>query len=187
MNAWLSQLLIKLQEEDLAKLSIEEIAKLADKSKSTIYDYFESKEDILLAACQTRIHALMNVIKSREGLSGSPVQIYEYLMERFTEEISGISISFLFQIKSYYPKAWKAINELTENFVALLKELYSLGIKEGYYQPLSVELLAHLDRYFVTEIVTNPGIFSDDSYTLTDLVSDYLKLRLTGLMIRKVG
>ena len=181
VNAWLAELLIKLQKEQLEHLTIDDIARLANKSKSTIYDYFESKEDILIAACQTRINVLSTLFEKQEKLQGSPVEIYKYLVESFIEGISDISISFLHQIKAHFPAAWKTINEFTDAFVELLKALYIQGIKEGFYHSISVDLLAHLDKHFVTEIVTNPSIFSNKEYTLSHLVKDYLKLRLTGL------
>lgn len=185
VNAWLAELLLKLQGENLEHLTIDDIAKLANKSKSTIYDYFESKEDILIAACKTRIDILSTLIDKKEDYQGNPVEVYEYLVEGFTEGIADISISFLHQIKAYYPTAWRTINELTNTFVELLKTLYMQGIQEGFYHPISIDLLAHLDKYFVTEIVTNPSIFSNKKYTLSHLVKDYLKLRLTGLKVKK--
>jgi hypothetical protein len=53
---------------------------------------------------------------------------------------------------------------------------------EGIYNPISIELLGFLDRLFVTQVVTNPAFFSDEQYTISNLVRDYLKLRLHGLL-----
>lgn len=183
VNAWLAELLLKLQEENLENLTIDDIAKLANKSKSTIYDYFKSKEDILVAACKTRISILSTLIEEKEKYQGNPVEIYECLLEDFTEGIADISISFLHQIKIHYPDAWQTINDFTDTYVSILKELYIQGIKEGFYHSISIDLLANLDKYFITELVTNSSIFSKKEYTLSHLVKDYLKLRLNGLKV----
>jgi AcrR family transcriptional regulator len=182
VNSWLGELLLQLQYEDLDKLPMDDIARLVGKSKSTIYEYFESKEDIFLAACQTRLRFLVE-----SGLNGvqqgcSTVERYERLVEVFAEGTAGISIHFLQSIKQQYPKAWEAIEGFTNSYIDLLKEQYRQGMAEGIYNPISIELLGFLDRLFVTQVVTNPDFFSDEQYTISNLVRDYLKLRLHGLL-----
>ncbi len=185
VNAWLAALLIVLQDKRLEQLTIDDIANLANKSKSTIYEYFESKEDILLAACQTRIKFLSDSMPNEAEQKGNPIERYEYLIVVFTEGLAGISTSFLQEIKLHYPSSWEAINTLTNTFIEIIKVIYQEGMEQGYYHTTSINLLANLDRYFVTEMVTNPTIFADETYTLSDLVRDYLKLRLTGLVKNK--
>jgi len=184
VEKWLAELLVELQDKNLEKITIDDLANLAGKSKSTIYQYFETKEDILVAACQTRIASLSLVVREATQMQDTPSVIYEYLVGTFTEGISDLSISFLHQIKTFYPIAWGLVNNFTDSFVSVLKELYRQGIQEKKYHPVSIELLASLDKYFVTQIVTNPALFPDKNYTLSHLVKDYLNLRLNGL-IRK--
>ena len=47
VKQWLSELLIRIQFEDLKQLTMDDIARLAGTSKSTIYEYFNSKEEII--------------------------------------------------------------------------------------------------------------------------------------------
>lgn len=184
VNVWLSELLIQLQHEDLEKLTMDDMARLAGKSKSTIYEYFESKEDILLAACQTRTKALSESILNISQQKLDTVKLYEHLVEIFAVGTVGISLSFLQNVKQYYPKAWSVIDKFTDDFVALLKVHYEKGISEGIFNPISVELLGHIDKFFVIQVVTSPAIFSDDQYTMSNLIRDYLNLRLNGLLKR---
>ena len=183
-NRWLGILLEKLQHENLESLTIDDIAGIAGKSKSTIYEYFESKEDILLAACNTRTSQLSEAIINISNQQLSTVELYPKLIDILAQGTSDISISFLQSIKQHYPAAWSVIDLFTDDFVELLKAHYQQGIEEGFYNPVSVELLAHIDKLFVVQVVTNPTIFSDKKYTLSNLVRDYLNLRLTGLLKR---
>lgn len=184
-NKWLGALLQNLQEEDLESLTIDDIASIAGKSKSTIYEYFESKEDILLAACQTRTVQLSSAIQQTGNQQLPTLELYPKLMDIFAQGTANISISFLQSIRQHYPTAWSVINDFINDFVALLQMHYRQGIDEGLYNPVSVELLAHLDKLFVEQVVTNPSIFSDEKYTLSNLIKDYLNLRLTGLLKRE--
>jgi len=81
----------------------------------------------------------------------------------------------------YYPTAWEAISGVSELFVSLLEDLYQQGMDKGLFRPISIELLKALDRFFVTQIITNQAIFKDPNYTLNYLIRDYLQLRLEGL------
>lgn len=185
VNKWLSELLVQLQHENLEQLTMDDLAQIAGKSKSTIYEYFKSKEEILQAACQTRTKTLTASILTLNQQQLDTVQRYAHLIEIFAEGTTGISISFLQSIRQHYPNAWTVIDEFTDHFVALLMEHYKKGMAQGIYNPVSVELLGNIDKLFVVQVVTNTDIFSDEKYTISNLVRDYLNLRLTGLLKRK--
>ena len=184
-KVWLGELLLSLQNENLDGLIMDDLARLAGKSKSTIYEYFETKEDVLLAACKVRVDELSASIFGLEKEAFSTVDLYSSLIEIFAKGTTGISISFLQSIKQSYPKSWEMIDGFMNGFVQLLKEHYKTGIKEGIYTPVSVDLLGSIDKLFVEQVVTNRTLFTDEKYTVSDLVTDYLSLRLNGLLIRK--
>ena len=182
VHVWLGELLLNIQNKDLEKLTIDDLAKLAGKSKSNIYEYFESKEEILLAACKTRTTTLSETILNTLQQEIGVIKLYERLVEIFAEGTSGISISFLQGIKQSYPDVWSIIEDFTDKFVEILKEQYKLGIKEGIFNDISVDLMSHLDKIFVLQVVTNPSLFNDKEYTISKLIIDYLNLRLKGLL-----
>jgi len=184
VNSWLSQLLVDLQFENLEDLTMDDLARLAGKSKSTIYEYFSSKEEILKAACQTRTQELLSAIVQLGEKKLDGVERYRQLIEVFAEGTTGISITFLQSIKKDYPAAWAVVDNFTNQFVGLLEQHYAAGIKEGVYNSISVELLSHLDQLFIIQVVTNPAIFTDEKYTISKLIRDYLNLRLLGLLKR---
>ncbi len=105
-------------------------------------------------------------------------------MEEFSNGISDISISFLQNIKLHYPTAWAVVDTFTNLFIQLLRDLYQKGIEGGYFNAVSIDLMTHIDKFFVTEVVTNQSLFSNSEYSLSSLVRDYLKLRLDGLDIK---
>lgn len=182
INQWLKALLVKLQTVELANLTIDDLAQLSGKSKATIYKYFESKEEVILAACQTRIDVVTPLIKNIHQDTSTPVEVrYRQLLEEFSARLSDIRISFFHDVQLYYPTSWAAISGVSELFVSLLEDLYQQGIAKGLFRPINIELLKALDRFFVTQIITNRAIFKDPDYTLNYLIRDYLRLRLEGL------
>lgn len=181
---WLSDLLLALQFEDLELLTIDDIATLAGKSKSTIYEYFKSKEDVMLALCQERINKLSTALIDLIDLGLDTVPLYGKLIELFSEGTAGISITFLRGIRDHYPASWQIIDTFTDNYVDVLKAHYQLGIDSNVYNSASVEMMGHIDKLFIVQVITNPDIFSDEKHTISDLARDYLNLRLNGLLKR---
>ena len=182
MNRWLRLLLNKLQTIPLTNLTIDDLAQISGISKSTIYKYFESKEEVVLAACQTRNVVVIEIMQKIQQDISLPIEVrYTKLLEEFTANVSDITISFFHDVQLYYPSAWDSINKVGDMLVAILEELYQLGMAKGLFRPISIDLLKALDKYFVTEIVSNQEIFKDPDYTLDYLVRDYLRLRLEGL------
>ena len=182
VNAWLATLLIDIQDADLGLLTMDDLVQISGKSKSTFYTYFERKEDVLLAACQTRIYAILYDLGKVEFETDDVSKLYKKLIEIFANGTSGIRLSFLQSIRKYYESIWGEIEVLTDTYVSMLSSLYSRGISLGLYRDFSVELLTTMDKLFVIEIVTNSALFTDEKYSVSDLVRDYLNLRLDGLL-----
>ena len=182
VNAWLATLLIDIQDADLGLLTMDDLVQISGKSKSTFYTYFERKEDVLLAACQTRIYAILYDLGKVEFETDDVSKLYKKLIEIFANGTSGIRLSFLQSIRKYYESIWGEIEVLTDTYVGMLSSLYSRGISLGLYRDFSVELLTIMDKLFVIEIVTNSALFTDEKYSVSDLVRDYLNLRLDGLL-----
>ena len=182
VNKWLEILLLNLQNKDIEKLTMDDFSILSKKSKSTIYSYFESKEEILLAACKTKVTALSNSVFNIIEQDLEPLELYELLVKTFAEGTSSISISFLQSIKKNYPTSWSVIEVFTDNYINLLREQYKKGIEKGIFNTISIDLLSQLDKIFVLQVVTNPSIFNDKEYSVSELITQYLNLRLTGLL-----
>ena len=182
VNKWLEILLLNLQNKDIEKLTMDDFAILAKKSKSTIYSYFQSKEEILSAACKTKVDALSNSVFNIIEQDLETLELYELLVKTFAEGTSSISISFLQSIKKSYPTSWSVIEVFTDNYINLLREQYKKGIEKGIFNTISIDLLSQLDKIFVLQVVTNPSIFNDQEYSVSELITQYLNLRLTGLL-----
>ena len=182
VQIWLAKLLIDLQDQDLRTLTMDDFVRISGRSKSTFYTYFEKKEDVLMAACQTRIDSIFSDLNAIDFTAYEVSDLYRELIEVFASGTAGIRLDFLQTIRDIYPSIWQQIEVLTDAYVGLLKGLYERGMESGLYNQISVELLTSMDRMFVIELVTNTEIFTDKKYTVSDLVRDYLNLRLNGLL-----
>ena len=180
---WAEELMPKLQEISIASLTIDELAHLMGKSKSTIYQYFKSKEEILAYTVEVRLEQMSDFRTIFRQEPFQPVAQFEAFLKLICKGAQDISPRFLHDLKANYPLAWQQIEIF---FLELLQEtihFYETGIQKSYFEPISTNLLARLDHVFIFQIMSDPNSL-DENTTLDDLVRDYLLLRFNGIMRR---
>ena len=175
MKSWLDDLIPAIAGQDLSTLTIDDIAKLTKKSKSTIYEYFESKPDIVYTAVKRRIEKLDDLPVPSED--ESVLQTYSSLIEWLIQHLDDVSFSFLNQLESNFEHSWGLINEFMERLLETLRQLYESGIKQGVFRSVSVEILMDLDEFFITKWLSREDI----NQTIDKMIADYVDIRLNGI------
>jgi AcrR family transcriptional regulator len=181
-DAWLEALLPKLQSVDLQALTMDDIADLIGKSKSTVYEYFPSKETLLLEGVQIRLRALSRLRKMIDFTEGEVTILYINYITLIANVVADISISFLEAIEQGFPKIWKEILASMQSIIDDLTLLYQIGIERQDFKKVSAEWLIELDRFFVTQIINDAKLWSHKPITLDQLIKEYLDIRLHGLL-----
>lgn len=179
MISWLEQLLPSIQDESLDSITINDISKKTAISKSTLYEYFESKEEIITKAIEIRLNKVDLSAITIDSNQSILLQ-YTKLIERLTSRLNDISFHFIFQVKDQFNEAWQVISLFMDKLIDLLKELYTVGIKQNIFRPVSIDLLLKLDQYFITEWLSS----SKQNKTIDQLILDYVDLRLNGIVIK---
>lgn len=178
---WLRKVGPLLQDKELDKLTLDELARLMGKSKSTIYSYFATKEEIYLTVVQLVLAEMDAVISPKAAEGGDMELALRNMLLQISEGIEGISIDFLEQIKLKFPEVWSVIEAFTAMILANLKRIYTKGMEQGSFKVFNISLLTALDSHFVMNIMTNTATFSHQGMSLNDLVKEYLELRLAAL------
>lgn len=176
MKRWLDNLIPLLLNKDLSQLTIDDIATLTKKSKSTIYEYFESKQDIIYTAVEQRIAKLDDLPKPSDG--ESVLLTYNSLIEWLIKHLDDISFSFLNQLENNFEHSWELINEFMNRLLQTLKNLYAQGIKQGVFRSVSLEILVDLDEFFITKWLSR----EDKDQTIDKMILDYVDIRLNGII-----
>ena len=178
---WVRRLVPLLQDQPLEKLTLDEIAELIGKSKSTIYTYFSSKEEIYLTAVRLVLDEMMFVV-SPQAIQGENMEIVlRKMLYKISEGIEGISISFLQQIQLNFPEIWTTIQIFTDKLLANFEIIYREGMADGVFRSVNEQLLLAMDKHFIMSIMTDTNQFNAQGMTLKDLVQEYLELRLHAL------
>ncbi len=182
-RSWVRQLVPLLQDQKLDKLTLDELAVLMGKSKSTIYSYFSTKEEIYQTTVQLVLNDLAESISEEEIKEQNMAVVLRSMLLTIAKGIEGISINFLEQLQKHFPEIWATIEDFTDNLLATFESIYEKGMEEGSFRSFNLPLLLALDRHFVMSIMTDSKNFSDQGMGLDDLVVEYLELRLNALRI----
>ena len=81
IDAWMLELLPKMQAYSPQKITMDQLAALIGKRKSTIYEYFSSKEEVILYAAQLRIKQLSHYRELIDWEAADVRSVYTMLME----------------------------------------------------------------------------------------------------------
>ncbi|MGY3795640.1 TetR/AcrR family transcriptional regulator [Aquimarina sp. 433] len=182
VEQWTQALLPKLRNTELGELTMDDLAKLMNKSKSTIYQYFVTKEEIFEYVTQVRVDQL-KAYKNEISIEimGLGYQ-YEALAKILAEGVKDISPFYLKQLQMHYPSAWDIIEHFLQGLLKDLKEFYIFGIENKIFKTVSPELLIKLDEYFIMQLITDHTFFNDNQKTLESAIKEYMFVKFEGLV-----
>jgi len=182
VEQWTQALLPKLRNTELGELTMDDLAKLMNKSKSTIYQYFVTKEEIFEYVTQVRVDQL-KAYKNEISIEimGLGYQ-YEALAKILAEGVKDISPFYLKQLQIHYPSAWDIVEHFLQGLLKDLKEFYIFGIENKIFKTVSPELLIKLDEYFIMQLITDHTFFNDHQQTLESAIKEYMFIKFEGLV-----
>jgi AcrR family transcriptional regulator len=156
------------QQFGLKKTTIDDIASNAKKSKTTIYQYFKSKEEILEEILVNEGHNLMNtIIKEINKETNSISELKTYIKMTLTESKKKILFFSLIkgELKESLFNNYKLKKELDMIEIGLVQNILTNGINSNQF---SSKYKNHVDQlaYFITNFTRGlviQLIISDDS------------------------
>jgi AcrR family transcriptional regulator len=134
-------------------MTMEEIAAAAGVAKGTVYLYFQSKDDLILALI-TRVGE--NIIRDVEAVLQAPgtppeklIRMVSVLLEYLNRERLLFPIyarELLRGEREPRDGFWRPYQDLEDQFVALVTDLFAEGIAAGQFIPANPRLLTFLIR-----------------------------------------
>lgn len=136
-----------LLEKGFQETSVREIADAAGIGKSTLYDYFKTKEDILIYATEKEV-AFMT--RRAQEIAQQPASVIEKL-----RQVMQMHLDYLVQNKEHYLKLTVELQRLSLEsqrriqvkryvYQDLLRDLIAQGVREGVFRPVEPMLAARV-------------------------------------------
>lgn len=167
--------------EGFSHISTEDLCKIANKSKATIYKYFESKEDMVAFITIGKLEEINSFAGALSDESVGFSDRYINAVKLVMHALDGISYAFLSDVKKEYPALYQAILDLKNASIMLLEDFYEQGIEIGAFKIKDSKLLAAMDdMFFITLLETD--FLSQHNFDLRQLFEGYFALRFEGLL-----
>ncbi len=180
---WVKELFYKVQYEKLDKLTLDELAALVQKSKSTIYTYFKTKEEIYATMVGMVLQDLEEIAFETIEQNADVVKLYEFILLKISDSVEGVSIHFLDEIQTNFPQIWSEIKRTTDKILRTFSLIYKQGMKTGVFANFNITLLLAMDNAFIMNIMTDHEYFKKESLSVKDIVQQYLNLRIKALTL----
>ncbi len=176
-DQWLIRLLPLLQDQDLSNLNMNKLSELMGKSKSTIYQYFRTKDDIIERLVEIKLSEVQESITIDKRIEDI-LETYEHFVLKVCQGLDGISIHFMNQLKQEFPLIWNNVEGFMNQVLSFFEALYQRGIAEGIFKAYPISMLLALDEFFMYQFMIDP---KRSSGPVEALVSHYMNLRMEGL------
>jgi len=167
-------------EKGFQETSMREIAEMAGLGKSTLYDYFKTKDDILLYFFEDQINELTDAAQQ--------IAVQNIPADERLEQITQIHMELLQANKSLFlkmsleaqrlkPESQKQIQEKRHAYQDLIRALIDEGIREGVFRKVDSLLAA---RILITSMA--PVVFtSRPTGTPQQMVKETMEIFFKGL------
>jgi len=139
-------------EHGVQKVSIQEIAKKAQVSQVTIYNYFGSKEQMLVEAIKdyymTRLERFQKLVDNPDYNFKEKI---ETIIALKSEDILSLNVDFIQAFVSDIPELQSFLQEMMEKHsMPILIQLMDEGKQQGYiHQNISVDIMMfYLNMYY---------------------------------------
>lgn len=169
------------------QVSIGSIVKELRTSKSTVYKYFNSKEDLIKCVIdQMEKEITKNIEQIILDQAKSFCSKLGAIIELNKDILSSINDEFLKDLQFYYPEIWEYYEQLRLSRInKYYRQLLTNGIDEGIIRrDINIEIL--LTVYMqLTKIPFNNGHFQKVHTNNQELYDDISRVFLEGAMIRK--
>lgn len=160
--------------------SMREIALQAGIGKSTLYDYFRTKDEILLWGMEDE---LLDLTTAARQIVAQPLPAMQRLRQVMHHHVSVLAASkdlylrLSFEVQRLSLKAQKRIQVRRHEYQDLIRGLIEEGIREGEFRPVDALMVARL-----LIVTTTPAIFtSRPTGTPQEMLDRALDVILRGI------
>jgi AcrR family transcriptional regulator len=170
----------------VSKVTIDEVAADLGMSKKTIYKFFSSKDDLLLAGVRMNMKRIgkevSSIINSSEPFE-KKVATFLVIVGR---QVSRISQQFQSDLRRLSPHVWNEIDTFRrEVVIGQLKKLFLQAKAEGFFRKdLNVEIF-QLILVNAAQGIVNPKILSVNPFSAVEAYKEIVKVLFTGAMTDK--
>lgn len=158
--------------------SMQEIAQVAGLGKSTLYDYFKTKDEILIYFFEDQLNDLTNEAQKIALQNLSADKRLRQVMEKYMEILQANKSLFMrltAESQSLRPESQKQIQDKRHAYQNLIRALIDEGIREGVFRKVDSLLAARLLLSAMMSVVYNSRFTGTPQEMLKETLDIFFK------------
>ena len=174
--------MVYFQNNGIENFSMSKMASDLKMSKTTIYNHFKTKEEIIEAAVDYKLDIIKEYQMVLENITLPYVERYRKSILFFCVQTFDVSGKLLLQIQDNYPEIFKKVEKFQRKVFLNLKSYYEVGIDiEVFKKDLNPLLLALDDQQFFATL-SNDKLLKENNIEILDAFSHHFRMKFTGLI-----
>jgi AcrR family transcriptional regulator len=171
------KLITHVKKEGFQQLRTEEIAKLMDISKATLYKYFSSKDEIIQHLVDAYVEVIVDAdMNLREDEQGAVTARWQRAFRQTLLITTYGSEAFHHDLREAYPELLDRVKIATHRRNERLRQLYEEGVEAGVFPKLNATLLILQDELVFRNLV-NPAFLMEHNLSFRNALFDYYEVK----------
>jgi len=174
--------MVYFQNNGIENFSMSKMAADLKMSKTTIYNHFTTKEEIIEAAVDYKLDIIKDYQSVLENITLPYVERYRKAMLFFCVQTFDVSGKLLLQIQNNYPHIYKKVEIFEKKVFLNLRSYYEVGKDIGVFRAdLNPMLLALDDRQFF-EMLSNSELMQENNIEVLEAFSQHFRMKFIGII-----
>jgi len=164
-------------------VSMDDIAGKLGMSKKTIYSEIENKESLITRVIQGHLENEVEKITEITKLSNDAIEEMVKISHHVMSSLNQMKPSLIYDLRKYYPKCWKMIEEIHFTFIKkVIESNIKRGQQEGLYRPETNPMIIAKLYVSMTQSIVNEEIFSLSTFDIVDLSRQMKQYHMHGIV-----
>ncbi|MFP7494730.1 TetR/AcrR family transcriptional regulator [Terribacillus saccharophilus] len=155
---------------NITSLKVDEIAKIMEVSKVTMYKYFSSKEEIM----ETISEIFVRYIRNGANINLNDGNFFDQYLNVFEQSIYLVyfTSNHLNNFKEYKIELYNKLSQAKQHRAKQISDFYTKGENLGFFHQVNASLLILSDELILTQIL-DPSYLIQNGLSLEQTLLDY--------------
>ena len=175
----------KLFKEGFYKTTMDDVASELGMSKKTIYKFFPSKDDLVMAIAKHFMNSMKNKIVPALNSDKNAIKKLSELISILAKASEKISPKRMDEIRKYFPSLWNEIDKFrTQMMFGNITKVIDQGKAEGLFIDYPTSIIMNVLVASVRNIV-NPDFILNNNFSIIEAARYAFKIIIGGIVTDK--
>ncbi len=175
----------KLFKEGFYKTTMDEVASELGMSKKTIYKFFPSKDDLVMAIAKHFMNVMKSKIVPALNTNKNAIEKLAELINILATASEKVSPKRMDEIRKYFPNLWNEIDSFrTKMMFGNITKVIDQGKNEGLFIDYPTTIIMNILVASIRNIV-NPDFILNNNFSIIEAARYAFKIIIGGIVTEK--